>query len=186
MRNSHPLMARNGQEFTFIVHGGVGRVGTVIRTMRRELGVRGLVSLILVITAALGLVSAVLNPANPPTVSFHSPTATHTGYLSVSYTGVYHYVDAHPLCAISFPPCWTPDEIVFYLVTANETVRLIFYCEFGLEYCTHADQLPFHDGARIYVKGTLLVPSDWPTNQFEPSLQFNGDFYVFQYKALAD
>lgn len=148
------------------------------RTVRQP-SVRTLVSLILVITAVSGLVSAVLNATS--TVSFHSPTATHTGYFSVSYTGVYHYVNAEPLCSMSFPPCWTPSEVVFYLTTENETVRLVFYC--GLDYCYGAQQLPFHNGDRIYVKGTLIQPSDWPTNKYHPALQFIADLYVFKYAA---
>ena len=139
---------------------------------------RTLVTLILAITAALGLVSAVQNAAN---TSFHSPTATHTGYFAVSYTGVYHYVTAEPLCSMSFPPCWTPSEVVFYLTTENETVRLVFYC--GPDYCYNPQQLPFHDGDRIYVKGTLIQPSDWPTSKYQPALQFIGDIYVFNYTA---
>lgn len=148
------------------------------RTWRKP-SVRTLVSLILVITAASGLVSAVLNATS--NVSFHSPTATHTGYFSVSYTGVYHYVTAEPLCSMNFPPCWTPSEVVFYLTTENETVRLVFYC--GLDYCYSAQQLPFHDGERIYVKGTLIQPSDWPTSKYQPALQFIADLYVFKYAA---
>ena len=147
--------------------------------MRRELSARSLVSLILAITAALGLVSAVLN--GTPTVPFHTPTATHTGYFSVSYTGVYHYVTAQPLCSKNFPPCWIPSEVVWYLTTENATIRLVFYC--GLDYCTSPEQLPFRNGARIYVKGTLIEPSDWPTKNYQPTLQFGGDLYVFKFAA---
>ncbi len=148
-------------------------------TIRQKLSARSLVSLILAITAALGLVSAVLN--GTPTVPFHSPTATHTGYFSVSYTGVYHYAIAQPLCSQNFPPCWAPGEVVWYLTTENATIRLIFYC--GLDYCSSAQQLPFHDEAKIYVKGTLLQPSEWPTSEYQPTLQFIGDLYVFKYAA---
>jgi len=148
------------------------------RTLRQP-SLRILVSLILVITAASGLVSAVLNATS--TVPFQSPTATHTGYFSVSYTGVFHYVIAKPLCSMNFPPCWTPSEVVFYLTTENETVRLVFYC--GPDYCYNPQQLPFNDGDRIYVKGTLIQPSDWPTSKYKPILQFIGDLYVFNYTA---
>ena len=144
------------------------------RNIIRRPSARNIVFLVLAITTALGLVSAVLNESTIPS---QSPTATHTGYVGVSYTGVYHYVTAQPLCSHNFFPCWTPSETVFYLTTENETVRLIFYC--GLDYCYSAQQLPFHDGDRIYVKGTLLQPSDWPTNKYQPPLQFIGDLYVF-------
>ena len=148
------------------------------RPMTRKLSMRTLVSLIVAITAALGLVSAVLNATS--TVSFLSPTATHTGYFAVSYTGVYHYVTAEPVCSMIFPPCWTPSEVVFYLTTENETaVRLVFYC--GPDYCYNPQQISFHDGDRIYVKGTLIRPSDWPTSKYQPVLQFIGDLYVFNY-----
>lgn len=130
---------------------------------------------------AITAVFAVLNVVSPPTRPFHSPTATHTGYFSVSYTGVYHYVIAQPLCGKSFPPCWVPSEIVFYLTTENATIRLLFYC--GQDYCSSSQQLPFHDGEGIYVKGTLLQPSDWPTSKYQPALEFIGDLYVFNYTA---
>jgi len=87
-------------------------------------------------------------------------------------------VDAQPLCAQTFPPCFG-SEVVFYLTTENATIQLVFYC--GAGYCYSAQQLPFHDGDRIYVKGTLLLPSDWPTNKYQPALRFFGDLYVFNY-----
>ena len=149
--------------------------------MREPFSMRTLVSLILLITAVLGVVSAVLNAGNTSTISFHSPTATHTGYFSVSYTGVYHYVEAQPLCSKNFPPCWVPSEVVWYLTTENETVRLIFYC--GVGYCYGAQELPFHDGDRIHVEGTLIQPSDWATSEYQPALQFIADLYVFKYAA---
>jgi hypothetical protein len=145
--------------------------------MRRVPWARSLVSLLLMTTAVLALLFAVLN-ANP-NVPFHTPTATHTGYFSVSYTGVYHYVETEPLCSKNFPPCWVPNEVVFYLTTENETVRLIFYCSVG--FCYSAQELPFHDGDRIFVKGTLIQPSDWPSNKYQPTLEFVGDLYVFKY-----
>jgi len=88
-------------------------------------------------------------------------------------------VDAQPLCAQAFPPCFGASEGVFYLTTENATVQLVFYC--GAGYCSSAQQLPFHDGDRIDVKGTLLQPSDWPTKEYEPTLRFFGDLYVFNY-----
>lgn len=150
-------------------------------SMRRVPSARSLVSLMLAITAALGLLSAVLYSVNPPTVPFHSPTATHTGYFSVSYTGVYHYVTVQPLCSQSWPQCWVPSETVFYLTSENATVRLVFYC--GQDFCSSAQQLPFHEGDRVYMKGTLLQPSEWPTSNYHPALQFIGDLYVFNYTA---
>lgn len=146
------------------------------RTMRRVPSTRILVSLILAITAALGLVSAILIAFPTPP---QSPTATHTGYVAVGYTGVYHYVIAQPLCNHNFPPCLAPGETVFYLVTGNEAVRLFFYC--GLDFCYSAQQLPFRDGDKVSVKGTLLEPSDWETSKYQPTLQFIGDLYVLNY-----
>ena len=135
-------------------------------------------SITITLVAILSLFS--VSAANSSAVSFRSPTLTQTGYLSVGYTGVYHYVDAQPLCARTFPPCLVPSsEVVFYLTTENATIQLIFYCAAG--YCYSAQQLPFHDGDRIYVKGTLLQPSEWPTNEYQPTLRFFGDLYVFNY-----
>jgi len=135
------------------------------------------VSLVIMIVAVLSIFSTWAQ--NNPTVSFQSPTATHTGYFSVGYTGVYNYVDAQPICALSFPPCLVGSEVVYYLTTSNATIRLIFYC--GAGYCWNAQQLPFKEGDEIHVKGTLLQPSDWPTNEYQPTLRFFGDLYVFNY-----
>jgi hypothetical protein len=138
-------------------------------------------SVALAIVAILSLFSA-MAANNNPTVSFRSPTATHSGYLAVNYTGVYHYVEAQPLCAQSFPPCLVPSsEVVFYLTTENATIRLVFYC--GIGYCYSAQQLPFKEGDKIRVEGTLLQPSDWPTNKYQPTLRFFADLYVFNYTA---
>lgn len=145
--------------------------------VRRKSSILSVASVSITIVAILSLFSAM--SANGPT-TFRSPTATHSGYFSVSYTGVYHYVDAQPLCAQNFPPCLAPtSEAVFYLTTENATIRLVFYC--GLDYCSNAQQLPFKDGAEIHVKGTLIRPSDWPTNQYQPTLRFFADLYVFNY-----
>jgi len=135
-------------------------------------------SITITLVAILSLFSVITNIPNSSAVSFRSPTLTQTGYLSVGYTGIYHYVDAQPLCAQSFSPCLVPSsEVVFYLTTENATIQLIFYCAAG--YCYSAQQIPFKDGDRIYVKGTLLQPSDWPTNRYQPTLRFFGDLYVF-------
>ena len=140
-------------------------------------------SITITLVALVSLFSVIA--PNSSAVSFRSPTATHTEYLSVGYTGVYHYVDAQPLCAETFPPCFVGSEDVFYLTTGNGTIQLVFYCGVGLpqmlSYCYTAQQLPFHDGDRIYVKGTLLQPSEWPTNEYQPTLRFFGDLYVFNY-----
>ena len=152
------------------------------RILGRKPSARILVSLILLTTTALGLVSAALYAGSIfTTVSFHSPTATYTGSLSIGYTGVYPYLTAEPLCSHSLPPCGTPSELVWYLTTGNDTIRLIFFC--GPDTCSRAQQLPFHDGDRIYVKGTLLQPSNGPTIEYQPTLQFTADLYVFKYAA---
>jgi hypothetical protein len=140
-----------------------------------------IVSGVLVISAILGLVSGVIIGTSVPTVPFHSPTATHTGYFSISYTGVYHYVVARPLCDYNTPPCGLPGEVVWFLTTVNATIRLIFYC--GNDFCSGPEQLPFREGEIVYVKGTLLTPSEWPTNQYRPALEFLGDLYVFKYSS---
>lgn len=137
-------------------------------------------SVTITIITILSLFTIVM-PSNS-SISFHSPTATYSGYLSVSYTGIYHYEDAQPLCGQAFPPCLVPNEVVFYLATENATtIRLVFYC--AADYCWDAHQLPFSDGARIYVQGTMLVPSRWPTSEYQPALQFIADLYVFNYTA---
>jgi hypothetical protein len=77
------------------------------------------------------------------------------------------------------------DEVVFYLETNTTVIRLIFYCGVAPDFCVRADQLPFSDGSLIYVKGTLIEPSKWPTSQFEPTLTFSADLYIFNYTAIS-
>ena len=155
----------------------------------------GICSILLVLAASTGLVSAaMINGQLPGFERFRagtyrqnmlSPTITYQGYFSVSYNGTYHSVIAKPLCRNALPPCLDSDELVFYLDTDSRlVVRLIFYC--GAGYCSRADELPFRDGARIYVKGTLIEPSQWPTSRFEPTLQFKSELYVFQYTTLPE
>mgnify|MGYP001032081847 CR=1 FL=1 len=158
---------------------------------KREKTWLGTWTVVLVLGATLGLVSAAMVNSRLPGfehfyrgVYLRSPTRTYQGYLSVDYEGVYHYVTAKPLCRNQYPPCFDSDEVVFYLGTTNGTIRLIFYC--GLDYCSEASQLPFGDGAHIYVKGTLIQPSAWPTTKFKPSLNFEGDLYVFQNRTLSN
>jgi hypothetical protein len=130
----------------------------------------------------LAILSLVTTITPGPKIPFHSPTATYSAYLSVNYTGIYHYVYEQPLCGDVFPPCLAPSEEVFYLTTENATnIQLVFYC--GADYCWSAQQLSFGEGAKIYVEGTLLVPSRWPTGKYQPALQFIADLYVFNYTA---
>jgi hypothetical protein len=137
-------------------------------------------SIIIAFVAIVSLFSAIYT-ANFRVPS-ESPTATYSGYLSSSYIGTYHYLDEQPTCAQSFPPCLVPSEVIFYLTTQNGTlIHLYFYC--GADYCRDAQQLPLTDGAKIHVEGTLLVPSSWPTSEYNPPLRFTADLFVFSYAA---
>ena len=149
---------------------------------------RWVTSAILVLMASLGLASAVLYSYAPGLISQTpiSPTATYTGQMGVSFQGRYHYLTAVPKCRHNLIPCSTPDEVVFYLETNTTVVRLVFYCGVAPDFCTRADQLPFSNGATIYVKGTLIEPSKWPTDLFDPQLHFTKDLYVFHYAAVND
>jgi len=151
---------------------------------------RWIPSAILVLMASLALASAVLYNYAPglgyligetPTIS---PTATYTGEMGVSFQGRYHYLTAVPKCRHNLFGCAASDEVVFYLETNTTVIRLIFYCEVVPDFCTPADQLPFSEGAVIYVKGTLIEPSKWPANEFEPYISFNADLYVFQHNEI--
>ena len=133
-----------------------------------------------------GLLAATVNSGHFPELNnlpglaySRSPTATYSGYLSKAYSGTYHYLTAVPACRTDFIPCFSDEETVFYLVTEQGIVRLIFYC--GLDYCSNPNQIPFAAGAQLQVKGTLLVPSSWPGSRFLPNLNFIGDLYVFSY-----
>jgi hypothetical protein len=147
-------------------------------------------AVLLVLGASLGLMSAAIIAGIVPGfeaggVHSLSPTATYQGYLGVDYQGVYRYVQAVPNCRTDFPPCLASDEALFYLNTKNGTIRLIFYCG-GLvkDYCESPAQLTFNDGACLRVKGTLLEPSKWPSEQFSPLMHFKGDLYVFENQTL--
>jgi hypothetical protein len=152
-----------------------------------------IISILLVVAASTGLVSAAMSTGQFPGferffggVYWSTPTKTYEGYMNTSYSGTYHYVDAQPTCRNSSPPCLLEaDEVVFYITTNNGNVRLIFYCGTRVTYyCSGPNDLPFREGDCIFVKGTLLVPSDWPTERFNPTLQFVGDLYVFKYSNL--
>ena len=144
-----------------------------------------IVSILLVVAASMGLVSAAITTFNVGQHSI-SPTITYSGYLNTSYYGIYHYVLAEPLCSKAFPPCFQQGEVVFYLDTSHESIRLIFYCGVVYYYCSSAADVPLQEGSCINVKGTLLIPSKWPTNQFDPPLQFSGDLYVFHYSTVSE
>ena len=137
------------------------------------------VTIILVSTLSLFTITM---PTSTPKVSLHNPTATFNGYLSVSLAGVYHYVDTQPLCGEVFPPCIVTNQPVFYLTTKNGTdIQLVFYC--GDHYCDLAQQIHLSEGGKISVDGTLMVPSRWPTSEYQPTLYFIADLYVFNYTA---
>jgi len=158
--------------------------------LRRRISSRQIISAALIAVAVLASASVLLYNVLPelgytivPTSI--SPTATYTGQMGVSLHGTYRYVTAVPRCRQNPIPCSNPDETVFYLETNTTVVRLIFYCGVVPNYCTSPDQLPFSEGAVIFVKGTLIEPSKWPTTQFEPSKAFAADLYVFDYKTYS-
>ena len=112
-------------------------------------------------------------------VRWHSPTRTYQGYLSAVYYGTYRYVLTTAQCAQALL-CPYPDEGVFYLETDNGfMIRLIFTC--GLNDCTQSNQLPISQGARVYVEGTLIEPSQWQPAQSQPYLYFVADLYVLRF-----
>jgi hypothetical protein len=156
---------------------------------RRKLLTLGAV--LLVLGASFGVVSAAFFAALIPGfesggVYMHSATATYSGHFSINYVGVYHYVGAVPVCRTAFPPCLASDEALFYMNAKNGTIRLVFYCGIVKYYCESPSQLPFKDGACIHVKGTLLQPSKWPSDQFSPPIHFVGDMYVFENETLPE
>jgi hypothetical protein len=149
-------------------------------------------TVLLVLATSIGIFSTALFGGIIPGFRYggvytHSPTATYSGYFSINYVGVYHYVQATPICRTAFPPCLAPDEVVFFLNAKNGTIRLVFYCG-GIvkDYCESPSQLSVSDGACLHVKGTLIVPSKWPSSQFSPRMQFDGDLYVFENQTLPE
>ena len=157
---------------------------SIFRSKKRKSWL-GIYSILLVLTASMGMTSAFMAYSGRGK-DFTSPTITYSGYLGISYNGTYHYVSAEPLCNKAFPPCFQKGEVVFYLDTDHETIRLVLYCGKVADFCRRAEEVPLRDESCIFVKGTLLIPSKWPTSQFEPSLQFDGDLYVFQYSTISE
>jgi len=153
-------------------------------------------TVLLVLAAAAGLMGTAITEGIVPGfviggVYSHSPTITYQGSLAVSYVGVYHVVQAKPICNSAFPPCFATNETVFFLSARNGTIRLVFYCGKTMEglttvtgwidLCSDTSQLQFGDGVCLQVKGTLLEPSSWPNEQYLPSMRFDGDLFVFSY-----
>jgi hypothetical protein len=107
-------------------------------------------------------------------------TASFNGYVQFETSGIFNRVK-------------TDSEIVFTLHIDNGTLyRLIFYCKDGMlvttrdigngtfggyEFC---ESVPFKQGVRIVVDGTLIVPSNWNPELSTPRLTFAGDLYVFE------
>lgn len=149
-------------------------------------------TILLVLGASLGVISVAFFEGFIPGFEYggiytHSPTATYQGYFSVNYVGIYHYIQAMPVCRTAFPGCLASSKAVFYMNAKNGTIQLIFYCGSKVKYyCDSPSQLPFSDGTCLHVKGTLLQPSKWPSDQFSPSIYFSGDLYVFQNQTLAE
>lgn len=110
-----------------------------------------------------------------------SPTKTYQGYVSARYYGIYHYVTTSPHCGQALL-CPCQDEVVFYLETDFIfLIRLIFAC--GLSDCTQSKEIPLSEVAGVYVKGTLIEPSQWQAVLSQPHLYFVAELYVFQYHA---
>lgn len=108
----------------------------------------------------------------------------HNGIMGVVLEGIYNYVYATNR---------VHTELVYYLDTVhNGTIRLIFYCPHvttvveqtwnDWTFCDKPGDVPFENGERIWVKGTLIEPTMWylPSDHYEPAFNFTGDLYVFQ------
>jgi hypothetical protein len=148
---------------------------------RRKLLTLG--TMLLVVGASFGFMSAAIIEAIVPVFKVaHTYFRSYQGYLSVNYEGIYRYVTAISTCNTGFTSCAESNQTVFYLTTKNATIQLIFYC--GNYYCDSPSQLPFSDGTCLHVKGTLIEPSMWPSDQFSPSMHFDGDLYVFENQTL--
>lgn len=157
------------------------------------------VAVLLVLAAAAGLMaSAIIGGIVPGFVGgiySHSPTITYQEFLAVDYIGVYHVIQAQPVCNSAFPPCFEANETLFLLTTENGSVRLMFYCGTTregvttitgwLDLCSNSSQLELNEGICLHVKGTLLQPSSWPSRQYHPLIRFEGDLVVFSYNQLA-
>lgn len=155
------------------------------------------VTVLLVFAAAAGLMaSAIIGGIVPGFVGgyySHSPTITYQGSFDVNYVGIFHVLQAEPICNSAFPPCFATNETVFFLNAGNVTIRLVFYCGTtkngftiaGLyDFCSKASDIQFDEGTCLHVKGTLLQPSSWPSKQYLPLMRFHGDLFVFTYNQV--
>jgi hypothetical protein len=151
-------------------------------------------TILLVLVASAGIVSAALLGGFVPGLRYglnthaQSPTTTYSGYFSINYVGVYHYVYAIPVCRTAFPPCLASGEVLFFMNAKNGTIRLVFYCGSSLApyYCESPSDLPFNDGTCLHVRGTLIEPSKWPSDQFSPTMNLDGELYVFENQTLPE
>ncbi len=155
-----------------IARGGLDMHGQETRRL--------LCSIFLLMAATTGLAS--VTAGDSQSIHWHSPTKTYQGYISVVYYGIYHYVTTSPQCGQALL-CLYSDEVVFYLETdSGSLIRLIFTC--GLDDCRQSNQLPLSQGSRMYVKGTLIEPSQWQPGLSQPYLYFVADMYVLQYSKI--
>lgn len=149
----------------------------------RKLKLLTLGAILLVVGASFGFMSAaIIQVIVPVFKGGHTNSRSYQGYVGVNYQGIYHYVTTIPICTTGFAHCTESNETVFYLTTKNARIQLIFYC--GKNYCDSPSQLPFSDGTCLHARGTLLEPSSWPSDQFSPSMRFDGDLYVFGNRSL--
>ena len=168
--------------------------------MRRELVI---VALILACLAAPNQAFEVSTASNGTSLWLKYTTMEHISWTVTPRFQQLGYVGVHlsgTLREFSVTPVGQPWNrvTVLGLELANGTLlQISFYCMRlngtlvsttepmtaasgePLAYCG-ASQLPYHDGSKLNVMGTLLTPSQWQPNLSTPTIVFSGDFYVME------
>jgi hypothetical protein len=110
------------------------------------------------------------------------PTATFEGFPNFQAHGQLHIVQVRELC--NELPCSKNTLTVYYLDTGQKTLQLQFGCAYPPctinDYVQIAPGFQLNNGTEITATGTLLIPSQWNSSNFEPLLYFDGDLFVFK------
>jgi hypothetical protein len=110
-----------------------------------------------------------------------APTATFTGFLHFKAHGQLYIVQMREICGQVH--CSVEVVTVYYVAAQQGLIQLVFGCAYPpctsvSGYVSIAPGLQLMNSTEITAIGTLLVPSQWNSSNYEPALHFNGDLYV--------
>ncbi len=149
----------------------------------RMLRKRRIVTVAIISVFIVALVTFTLLQTNPvgelvgstvnyyPTLAEESTiTETNPSGQFVSYRGIFHIAGASPVCTST--TCAQNYRAVAYLsLGSGQTFLLV-----GPKLTPSG----IADGSEVIVNGVFVTPSSWPTTQYTPTYNFEGDIYVQQ------